>query len=52
MTDFKKDAINFLDLMSMGTIEKVKISINSDYYVIETEEEVFLYDIITEKEIL
>lgn len=52
MTDFKKDAINFLDLMSTGTIEKLKIYINSDYYVIETEEEVFLYDIITEKEIL
>ena len=52
MTDFKKDVKNFLDLLNMGTIEKIEISVDSAYYVIKTEEETFLYDLTTEEEIL
>ena len=52
MSDFRKDAKNFIDLLGMGTIEKLEISIDSDYYVIKTEEEIFRYDLITEEEIL
>ena len=40
MTDFRKDVKNFLDLLDMGTIEKIEISVDSAYYVIKTEEEI------------
>ena len=49
MTDFRKDVKNFLDLLDMGTIEKIEISVDSAYYIIKTEEETFLYDLTTEK---
>ena len=52
MTDFRKDVKNFLDLLNMGTIEKIEISVDSAHYVIKTEEETFLYDLTTEEEIL
>ena len=51
MTDFKKAVKSFVDLMSMGSIEKIEIYADSDFYVIETEEEIFRYDIITEKRV-
>ena len=52
MTDFRKDVKNFLDLLNMGTIEKIEISVDFAHYVIKTEEETFLYDLTTEEEIL
>lgn len=51
MTDFRKDAKYLIELMTMGVIEKVEIFTTYDCYVIETEEEVFRYDIITEKQV-
>ena len=51
MTDFRKDVKNFLDLLNMGTIEKIEISVDSAHYVIKTEEETFLYNLTTEEEI-
>lgn len=50
-TDFKRDVILCVDLMSCGHLEYFEVVDYGEYYAIETEDEIRKYDSITEKRI-
>ena len=49
MTDFEKDVIYFTQMMACGDLKYFEVIEHSDHYAIETEDEIFRYDLITKE---